>query len=236
MKPLALGSAGAGGLAGAALGAYWLPGGAALSTPLAYALGVATTVDAPRGVALTFDDGPHPEGTPAVLEALARHGARATFFLVGEQVERWPGLAAEIVAAGHRVGVHCQRHRNLLRLGPKEVREDLERATAVIAAGTGTAPRLYRPPYGILNGAALRHSRRSGWAPLLWTRYAADWRRRATAGSIVRRLTEGLRSGEVLLLHDADWYGTPGSWRKTAAAVSLVLAEIERLGLEPVLA
>ncbi len=233
MRARALGSAG---LAGAALGGYWLPAGAALSTPLAHALGVRTTIGAPGGVALTFDDGPHPEGTPAVLEALARHGARATFFLVGEQVERWPGLAAEIVAAGHAVGVHCQRHRNLLRLDPREVREDLERAGAAIGEATGTAPRLYRPPYGILNGAALRHARSSGWAPLLWSRHAADWRSRATVGSIVRRLTEGLRPGEVLLLHDADWYGTPGSWRKTAAAVPVVLAELARLGLQPDLA
>jgi peptidoglycan/xylan/chitin deacetylase (PgdA/CDA1 family) len=235
VRPVVLGRAGAG-LTGAALAAYWLPAGAALWTPLAHSLGVRTTVDAARGVALTFDDGPHPEGTPAVLEALARHGARATFFLVGEQVERWPELAAEIVTAGHAVGVHCQRHRNLLRLGPREVREDLDRATAVIAEGTGTAPRLYRPPYGILNGAALRHSRRIGWAPLLWSRHAADWRRRATPGSIAERLTEGVRPGEVLLLHDADWYGTPGSWRKTASAILPVMAELDRLGLEPVLA
>jgi peptidoglycan/xylan/chitin deacetylase (PgdA/CDA1 family) len=226
----------AGGVAGAAFGAYWLPAGAALSTPLAHALGVRTTIDPDLGVALTFDDGPHPQGTPAVLEALSRRGARATFFLVGEQVERRPSLAGEIVAAGHAVGLHCQRHRNLLRLGLRETHEDLERAAAVIAAATGTAPRLYRPPYGILNAAALGHARRSGWAPLLWSRHAADWRRRATAASIAGRLTEGLRPGEVLLLHDADWYGTTGSWRRTAAAVPRVLAELDRLGLEPALA
>ena len=69
-------------------------------------------------MALTFDDGPHPQGTPAVLSALAAHGARATFFLVGEQVERRPALAREVHDAGHEVALHCHRHRNALRLTP----------------------------------------------------------------------------------------------------------------------
>src|SRR4051812_4131243 len=71
------------------------------------------------GVALTFDDGPHPEATPAVLELLAGAGATATFFLVGEQVVRRPALAARIAAAGHGVGLHCHRHTSLLRAGPR---------------------------------------------------------------------------------------------------------------------
>src|SRR4051794_23279220 len=88
-------------------------------------------------VALTFDDGPHAAGTPATLEALREANVRATFFLVGEQVERYPSLAAEIAAAGHAIGVHCQRHRNQLRLTPRQLREDLTRAHARIAETTG---------------------------------------------------------------------------------------------------
>ena len=71
-------------------------------------------------MALTFDDGPHPQGTPTILEILREHGAVATFFLAGEQVARRPELAAEIVAAGHRVELHCHRHRNQLRLTPRD--------------------------------------------------------------------------------------------------------------------
>src|ERR1019366_2981326 len=91
----------------------------------------------PRGLALTFDDGPHPRGTPAVLELLERAGVRATFYLVGEQVERRPSLAAEIVAAGHEVGIHGYRHTLLLRRRPGSLRDDLDRAAAVIGEASG---------------------------------------------------------------------------------------------------
>ncbi|HEY4229872.1 MAG TPA: polysaccharide deacetylase family protein, partial [Thermoanaerobaculia bacterium] len=104
-----------------------------------------------RGIALTFDDGPHPQGTPAVLELLARAQVRATFYLVGEQVERRPSLAAEIVAAGHEVGIHGYRHTLLLRRRPGALRDDLDRAAAVIGEATGVASASYRPPYGVFS-------------------------------------------------------------------------------------
>src|SRR5579863_1579382 len=117
------------GLVGGVAVGYWLPAIAFLSARARHALGVRATVEPMyRGVALTFDDGPHPEGTPAVLELLAREQIHATFFLVGEQVAQRPALAAELLAAGHAVGIHCQRRRNLLRLTPSQVRDDLARA------------------------------------------------------------------------------------------------------------
>ena len=109
-----------------------------------------------EGVALTFDDGPHPQGTPAVLEILREAGQRATFFLAGEQVEQRPALAAEIVAAGHRVELHCHRHRNQLRLTPRALLDDAERGRAAIEEASGQAIADYRPPYGIFSGAGLR--------------------------------------------------------------------------------
>ncbi len=90
------------------------------------------------GVAITFDDGPHPEGTPAVLELLARAGARATFFVIGEQVERRPALAAEIVAQGHEIALHGYRHRLQLRISAEAVRDDLARGVAAIEDASGT--------------------------------------------------------------------------------------------------
>jgi peptidoglycan/xylan/chitin deacetylase (PgdA/CDA1 family) len=180
------------------------------------------------GVALTFDDGPHPEGTPAVLELLAKAGVRATFFLAGEQVERRPGLAGRIAAEGHEVGIHCRRHRSLLRLGPQQTRDDLLRAARAIESATGGPVRLYRPAYGVLNAAALATARREGWETWLWRREGRDWQASATADSIARRLTHRVGSGDVLLLHDADFYSAPGSWRGTVAALPLVLEELER--------
>lgn len=222
--------------AGGAFTAYWLPALAAVFPRLRSPLGIRDHVASCDGVALTFDDGPHPQGTPAVLEALAGAGARATFFLVGEQVERRPGLAAEIAAAGHEVALHCHRHRNLLRLSPRQVSDDLLRALGVIGEATGRAPRLYRPPYGIFTVAALTLAHSYGWEPLLWSRAGHDWARRATPASIAARLTDNLRGGDVLLLHDADHYSAPDSWRRTVAALPLVLEVLSRERLATVMA
>jgi peptidoglycan/xylan/chitin deacetylase (PgdA/CDA1 family) len=187
-----------------------------------------------REVALTFDDGPHAQGTPAVLEALAAHGAKATFFLVGEQVERHRTLAAEVAAAGHGIALHGYRHRNLQRVTPWALDEDLRRADAVIAEATGRAPAIYRPPYGIFTPAALHIARRQGWEPMLWSKWGKDWRRRTKPETIARRVTAGVVGGDVLLLHDADHYSARDSWRRTAAALPIVLSELDRRGLRSI--
>lgn len=228
------------------MGSYLLPGLAG-SWPVRFprspepiwpwlrrSLGVEDQTAGGNGYALTFDDGPHAQGTPAVLEILAGADVRATFFLVGEQVRRNPGLTGEIVAAGHQIGLHCDRHRNLLRLSPRQVRSDIARAQDTIESTTARAIGLYRPPYGILNAAALRHARGHGWRTLLWSHWGRDWEARATAESIAARVTDGVRDGSVLLLHDADDYSAPDSWRRTVAALPRVLDTLARRGLEPV--
>jgi len=224
--------------ASGALGAtaFWFgPGLACHVPPLAAALGIPRRLSDARGVALTFDDGPHPEGTPAVLELLAARGMTATFFAVGEQVRRNPALAAETFAAGHRVAVHGDSHRNLQRLGPAALREDLDRAALSIADATGFPPADHRAPYGIYTPAALREVRRRGWTPWLWSRWGVDWRSWRTPAEIARELTgKGLRAGDVLLLHDADTYADRGSWRNTVAALPRVLDAIEEAGLATV--
>jgi peptidoglycan/xylan/chitin deacetylase (PgdA/CDA1 family) len=225
-----------GGLAIVALAGYALPALAATWTPLRGPLGIEDRTASGHGYALTFDDGPHPQGTPAVLHALARAQVTATFFLVGEQVARDPALAGEIVAAGHRVGVHCNRHRNLLRLTPPQVREDLARAQALIEDATGRRTECYRPPYGVLNAYALWHARARGWRTLLWSHWGRDWEARATPASILARVTDGAGAGSVLLLHDADDYGAPGSWRNTAAALPRIIDTLELRGLRAVAA
>src|SRR3954468_12031557 len=182
-------------------------------------------------VHLTFDDGPHPQGTPAVLEALAARGATATFFLVGEQAERFPALAAEIAAAGHVVALHGHRHRCLLRVGPRALADDLRRATDAIGAAAGGLAPLYRPPYGIFSPVGLILARRRGDAPWLWSRWGRDWRGDATPASIAALAAGDLAAGDVLLLHDADHYGDPGCWRATAAAVPLILDAAAERGL-----
>ncbi|HEV3094751.1 MAG TPA: polysaccharide deacetylase family protein [Solirubrobacteraceae bacterium] len=218
----------------AAMAGYLTPALAFYSHRLREALGVEDRTASGSGWALTFDDGPHEQGTPAVLDALAASDVRASFFLVGEQVLRNPSLAAEIVAQGHAVGVHCHRHRNLLRLAPSQVRDDLARAVAAIEDATGVTPPLYRPPYGILNAEALRLARAAGRRTLLWSHWGRDWESRATPQSIAARVTAGAGEGAVLLLHDADDYSASGSWQRTALAVPMVLDTLAERGLQPV--
>jgi peptidoglycan/xylan/chitin deacetylase (PgdA/CDA1 family) len=208
--------------AGTAL-AWCVPAPAAHIPLLAGALGIERRLRHGAGIALTFDDGPHPEGTPAVLAALAGADVGATFFLVGEQVERQPELAAEIVAAGHAVGIHGYRHRLLLRRTSAAVERDLDLAASVIAEASGATPRLYRPPYGVFSWPALRVARRRGWTPVLWSQWGWDWSARASAESIARRATGRLRGGDIVLLHDSDRYSSPGSWRRSVAALPLVI-------------
>jgi peptidoglycan/xylan/chitin deacetylase (PgdA/CDA1 family) len=196
--------------------------------PVARAVGVPRRAALDGAVALTFDDGPHPHGTLAVLEALRAHGAVATFFLVGEQVRRTGALAAEIQAAGHAVALHGDRHRALVRLSGRALREDLDRLAATV--GDAALP-VHRAPYGAYTLAALAEVRRRGWAPLLWSRWGRDWRARASPAGVAAEVTRDLRAGDVLLLHDADDYSAPGSWRTTAAALPAVLDAIAAAGL-----
>ena len=220
--------------AAVAAGAFWHAGPALAPVvpSLGRGLGVVLRQEDLDGVALTFDDGPHPHGTVSVLETLREHDAKATFFLAGEQVERRPALAAEIVAAGHRVELHCHRHRNQLRLKPRMLLDDAERGRAAIEEATGQAIADYRPPYGIFSASGLRAIRGRGWRPVLWSKWGRDWDRRATPESITGRITAGVSAGDVLLLHDADYYSARGSWVSTAAALSKILELLEARGLK----
>ncbi|MEA2170378.1 MAG: hypothetical protein QOF76_3678 [Solirubrobacteraceae bacterium] len=212
----------------AAAVAWTAPALAPVLPAVAAALRVPLRDDDRADVQLTFDDGPHPEGTPAVLDRLDRP---ATFFLVGEQVAKDPGLAREIADRGHAIGIHGYRHRNLLRIGPRALAGDLDRAHDVIATATGRPTSLYRPPYGILSLAAVLELRRRGWHPLLWSRWGRDWTRRATPASVADLALSDIGPGDVILLHDADHYSAPGSWRATAGALDLILPRLRDAGL-----
>jgi peptidoglycan/xylan/chitin deacetylase (PgdA/CDA1 family) len=182
----------------------------------------------PGHVALTFDDGPDPASTPEFLEVLADHGVRATFFMLGSMVARSPGLAADVAAAGHEIGVHGYEHRYLTTRWPQAVRSDLTRATDEIGAATGVRPRFFRPPYGVLSGPALLAVRELGLTPVLWGAWGREWTPGSTAQSIVRNVESNLEGGVTVLLHDVQ---APGVWQAVLAAVPPIIAECQRRGL-----
>jgi peptidoglycan/xylan/chitin deacetylase (PgdA/CDA1 family) len=223
--------------AGATLGAaaWAAPAPAAHVPALCRALGISRRLDLGLGaVGLTFDDGPHPQGTPAVLDALAAAGAHATFFVVGEQLRAHPGVAREIVAAGQRLAVHGDRHLCTSLRAPRALRADLDRCAALVEELSGVTPSRYRPPFGIFSPLALAEARRRGWTPLLWSAWGRDWSARATPAAIAARATGALREGDVVLLHDADHYSAAGSWQRTAQALPRILDELAARGLRAV--
>jgi len=149
--------------------------------------------------ALTFDDGPDPESTPPLLDLLARHGARATFFLVGRRAARHPGLVARIAAEGHAIGNHSWDHPSLPRLPAAAVADQLRRTRAALG---DPRPRLMRPPYGDQSLASHLAARRLGYRVIAWSVVGADWAGDDGA-TIAARVLAGLRPGAIVLLHDS---------------------------------
>jgi peptidoglycan/xylan/chitin deacetylase (PgdA/CDA1 family) len=188
----------------------------------------------PATVAITFDDGPHPEGTPLMLEILSGRGQRATFFLVGERVERYPELARRIVAEGHGIGLHGQLHRPHPTRSAEALREDFELGLATILGATGVRPALHRPPFGVYSAQSLRIARELGLQPLMWSRGGKDWRKLTTPERIARRVLSRLVAGDVILLHDCDSYSAKRSHRRTAAALPEILSTLKSSELDTV--
>jgi peptidoglycan/xylan/chitin deacetylase (PgdA/CDA1 family) len=191
------------------------------------AIAVPRSLPGANGVAITFDDGPHPEGTPAVLEVLGEASIKATFFLVGEQVERRPALVAEIAGQGHVIALHGYRHRAQPGMSQKAVQRDVERGAATVEGAAGTRLAWHRPPYGLYSPAGLAAIRSHGLKPLLWSRWGKDWRRFTTPARIARLATANLRAGDVILLHDADFYSSRGSHERTVEALALIVRELK---------
>jgi peptidoglycan/xylan/chitin deacetylase (PgdA/CDA1 family) len=170
-------------------------------------------------IALTFDDGPDPVGTDQFLDLLAARGVRATFFVLGRMLIDIPSMASSITGAGHEIAVHGWDHRNLLLRTPASVREDLSRAHDLVGELTGSAPRWWRPPYGVLTGPALTAARDLSMQPVLWTAWGRDWEAGATPKSVFATAKKDLSDGGTLLLHDSDCTSSPGSWRNTLGSL-----------------
>lgn len=182
-----------------------------------------------RRIALTFDDGPA-EMTPQFLELLARFDISATFFLCGCNVERTPATASQIAGAGHELGNHTQRHRNLLRLGRQGVLDEVARAQSAIEDATGISPRCFRPPYGIgspwLPDALRRYELRN----VLWTVIGNDWK--YPADRIARRVLKRATAGSIVCLHDGHEVRPDADRGETLQALETILPRLRDDGFE----
>ncbi|MDA8309323.1 MAG: polysaccharide deacetylase family protein [Actinomycetota bacterium] len=185
-----------------------------------------------RRIALTFDDGPDPEGTPRVLDALDHLGLRATFFVLGEHVRRDPGLVEEVAARGHQLGSHGDVHSSHFLRSPAWVGRDLRRARDAMAA-LGHAPRWYRPAYGHATGATLAVARTMGLETVLWSSSGREWVASGSA-EVAGGVRQRLGPGAIVLLHDSDRFGPRGMSRLVADALPFVADELRRRDLEAV--
>lgn len=153
-------------------------------------------------VAMTFDDGPHPQNTPRLLDMLKQRGIKCTFFTIGRSVDLYPAITKRIVDEGHEIGNHTYTHGNLSKMSESKVRNELNRGRDAIIRATGVNPRVMRPPYG-----ALYSNQRQwvldayGYPTILWSVDPMDWKDR-DAGVVSRRLIARAHPGAILLAHD----------------------------------
>ena len=154
-----------------------------------------------KQIALTFDDGPHPVYTPRLLAILKQYQVKATFFVVGEQAERYPDLVRAEVAAGHSVGNHTYDHVSLIKIPANYVATEIKACGEVLEKITGRSPHLFRPPGGEYDDAVLEASEALGYTTVLWTDDPGDYASPGVA-VIEQRTLERASSGGILLLHD----------------------------------
>ncbi len=170
-----------------------------------------------KQLALTYDDGPNDPHTLRLLEVLARHNVRATFFLIGRYVEQRPDIVREVVRAGHVVGNHTFNHPLLTFKNARELKAQLTRCEHVLTDAVGEHSNLFRPPFGGRRPAVLSRARQMGLEPIMWSVTGYDWNA-PSVEHIERKVTRQVRGGDVILLHDGGHlhFGTDRSYTVTA--------------------
>jgi len=179
-------------------------------------------------VALTFDDGPSRD-TERILDVLREHNVTASFFMIGRQVESFPGIAQRVFAEGHEVGNHSYSHPIYLYQGARRTHQELERAQSVISETTGVQPRFARPPCGVRTRAYFAATHLLGLRTVQWDVAGFDWKRRS-AEQIARDVLGGVRAGSIVLLHDGDSDGKQDR-RETVAALPSIIEGLHAKGL-----
>ena len=174
-------------------------------------------------VALTFDDGPDPDGTPAVLDALDAIGAKATFFMVGEQVKSAPMLAREVANRGHAIGLHGGTHASQRDLEDWKVKDEMAYGLGTLEVATGRRPTRFRPPYGVFSAAGYEACQALKLEPVYWSAWGMDWET-ISAERILDIVERDLEPGAILVLHDSARYGHRPDVQATVEALPLIAA------------
>jgi peptidoglycan-N-acetylglucosamine deacetylase len=184
--------------------------------------------DVPR-VALTFDDGPDPESTPALLDRLDDLGMRATFFCLGRYAQHFPGIVMETIQRGHEIGVHGFAHDHHLWRTPGWVRRDLDAALEVLG-DCGVSPRWFRPPYGQASIGTVLAARARGLDLVHWSAWGREWEA-DDAHAVADRVCASLEPGAIVLLHDSDDTSPPGTVARVISALGPIADELAHRNL-----
>lgn len=193
-----------------------------------------TFTSLPRGskkIALTFDDGPNDPYTMQLLEVLAKHGAQATFFLMGKYVAQRPEIAREVVKAGHTVGNHTFTHPLLIFKSAAEIKAQLQDCESALQNAVGEHSNLFRPPFGGRRPAVLHIARDLGLDPVMWSVTGYDWDA-PSAESIEKKITKRIRGGDVILLHDGGHLAFGADRSRTVTATDRIVARYKAEGYE----
>jgi len=182
-----------------------------------------------RRLALTYDDGPNDPHTLRLLEVLARHNVRATFFLIGHYVRQRPDIVREVVKAGHVVGNHTFTHPLLTFKSEAEIRQELADCRAALEDAIGEHSNVFRPPFGGRRPAVLRIVRELGLEPVMWNVTGYDWNA-PPAAVIEQKVTKQIRGGDVILLHDGGHKQMGADRSQTVSATDHLITRYQSEG------
>lgn len=182
-----------------------------------------------KEVALTFDDGPNPPYTYQLLDILAKYNVKATFFLIGQNAEKFPETAKTIVLKGHQIGSHTYTHSDLLKLDETQITAEMVKSIDTIQESAGARPRILRPPHGFRDPLVLQVAKEQKLDIVQWSVMAEDWKKPGF-DVIAERVIRNVRNGSIVLLHDGDGVSVGGDRSQTVAATEIIIQRLQQKG------
>ena len=177
-------------------------------------------------IALTFDDGPHPQKTVEILKALKKHNVKATFFIIGQNAQKYPEILQMIAADGHEIANHTYDHKSLYKQSNESIVESVRKCSKLINSITGRKCVLFRPPEGFMNDNIAQLMKNEGYDVILWKIDTYDWKGRS-ATDIYNSVVESVKGGDIILMHDYIWRKS-----STAQALNMIIESLKSRGFK----
>lgn len=185
-----------------------------------------------KKIALTFDDGPQDVYTPQILDILKKYHIKATFFLIGKNVEAFPGVAKRIAQEGHCIGNHTYSHPDLILKNKEQIRLELKNAEEIIYRATGVRPHLFRPPYGADNHWVSLEAENLGYVIIQWSVSGLNGRKDSQFDKIVRRVITNTQNGSIILLHDGNRLSNRTDRSQIVKALPIIIESLQQKGFQ----